>query len=521
MRTAVLFLLAVLPLIGCQAVGHRHVTAPTPPPPPSDLDTVLAHCPDQADTPATSAYQRSLTRLVNDALASGRLHPQHGLTVDTPSGPVTIPVRYVGMTWYPEEVGELHATSEVRVKEYLKSHHTCPGWGVPLIGISRDAGLRGEAGRFSSLPRPITLTAVLQTDPTPVLELHDASHADTVTLGGQVRPLARDLSAPLAYAGKLAKQMGDRRYLAPFLNPARDPDYNRLTGFEPYRPGTLPVVFVHGAKSDNVTWLDTLNELRADPTFNKSFQAMFFRYATGGEYLEAAADLREQGEQFVRVSDPAGADPAVRAWAVIGYSLGGPVARLCVTSSGDRLWDAFSCTPFDQMVLTARTRESLRRQFFYEPLPYVKTVTFIAGPFDGGTPASNLLFRLGSRLIRYPDEVERAYKQIQDDNPGAIRRDARRRVPNSLDLLRPDNWLLDAVREMPFGDGVRVHTIIGDGWMFGLSDRVVPVRSARVPGADTETVIRMPHKDGQKHPASVRRQREILAEHAATHGAGR
>lgn len=515
MRQYALCLFVGLTLVGCQAVGRRHVTGSLPV--ASDLDAVLSP-PGDSDTPASSAYQRALTRLVNDALRTGRLHPQHGLTVDTPGGPVHIPVRYVGLTWHPEEVAELHATSEVRVKKYLKHHHTSPGWGVPLIGVSKDAGLRGEAGRFTSAPRPITLTAVLQADPTPVLELHDATHADTVALGGHTRPLARDLSAPLAYAGKLADEQGDERYMSQFLRPGLDPDFDRLVGLEPYRPGTLPVVFIHGAKSDNVTWLDTLNDLRADPAFTRRFHVMSFRYATGAVYLGAAANLREQGAEFVRVSDPAGTDPAVRAWAMIGYSLGGPVVRLCVTSSGDRLWDAFACRPFADMTLTDRTRQALARQFFFEPMPQVKTAVLIAGPFDGGTVLSDTLFRLGSRLIRYPEEVERRYRQMQADNPGAIRREARGRIPTSLDLLRSNNWLSDAMRGMPFGDGVRVHTIIGDGMPLGLSDRVVPVASARVPGAASETVIKMMHKDCQKHPASVQRQRELLDEHAERFG---
>lgn len=519
MRT-VLFGGLMSALIGCQAVGPR--ATPGHAPAASDLEAVLAGCPGDADTPATSAYQRALDRLVTDALRRGRLHPQHGLTVDTPAGEVHVPVRYVGLTWHPEEVAELHATSAVRVSKYLKRHHTRAGWGVPVIGMSRDAGLRGDAGRFSATPRPITLTAVLQTAPTPVLELHDATHADTVTLGGRGRPLAADLSAPLAYAGRLAEEQGDERYMAPFLRPGLDPGYDQLVGLEPYRPGTFPVVFVHGAKSDSATWLDTLNDLRADPQFTRQFQVMSFRYATGSAYLLAAANLREQGEQFVRASDPAGADPAVRAWAVIGYSLGGPVGRVVASSSaGDTLWRAFSATPLDQMVLAADVRDGLRRRFFFEPLPYVRTAVLIAGPFDGGTAVSDALFRLGSRLIRFPEETERQYRQIQQDNPGAIRRTARGRIPTSLDLLQSNNWLSDAVRELPFGDGVRVHTIIGNGMPLGRSDRVVPVASARVPGAASETVIKMMHKDAQKHPASVRRQREILAEHAATHGPGR
>ena len=484
----------------------------------------VAHAPPAPDTvfvpadPPDPQYQAALRRLVEGALADGRLHPQHGLTVHTASGPVHVPVRYVGMVWHPEEVAELHSTSEVRVREFLKHHHARPGWGVPVIGWSRDAGLRGDAGRFAAAPRPITLTAIYRTDPEPVLELYDATHVRVVHLSGCDRPLAADLSAPLAYAGKVAKAQGDERYMSQFLRPGLDPNYDQLSGFEPYRPGAFPVVFVHGAKSDNVTWLDTLNDLRADPEFTARFQVLSFRYATGSAYLLAAANLREQGEAFVRAVDPGAADPAVRAWALIGYSLGSPVSRVAISSSaGDTLWRAFSATPFDQMVLADDVRAGLRRRFFFEPLPYVKTAVLIAGPFDGGTVASDALFRLGSRRIRFPEESERQYRRIQADNPGAIRWEARDRIPTSLDLLRSGNWLSDAVRELPFGDGVRVHTIIGSGMPLGRSDRVVPVKSARIPGAASETVIRMMHKDCQKHPESVRRQREILAAHAALH----
>lgn len=519
MRTVFFCLSTVLTLVGCQAVDRpARESSVAHPSPTSRYDDALAACPGEHETPSSSAYQCALRRLVDDAVRECRLHPQDGLTLDGPSGRVQIPVRYVGMVWRPEEVGELHATSEVRVKKYLKHHHTTPGWGVPLIGVSRDAGLRGAAGRFTQAPRPITLTAVLRCDPSPVLELYDATHVDTVRLGGCDRPLARDLSAPLAYAGKMAEEQGDARYMSQFLRPGLDPGYDRLVGLEPYRPGTFPVVFVHGAKSDSVTWLDTINDLRAVPDFTGRFQVMTFRYATGSVYLGAAANLREQGDEFVRVSDPAAADPAVRAWALVGYSLGGPVGRLAVSSSGDTLWNAFSCQPFDQMVLTADARERLRRLFFFEPLPHVKTAVLIAGPFDGGTLVSNNLFRLGSLFIRYPEETERQYQQIQRDNPGVIRPAARGRIPTSLDLLESNNWLLNAARELPFGDGVRVHTILGDGMPLGRSDRVVPVKSCRIPTAASETVIKMMHKDCQKHPASVQRQLEILDEHAERFG---
>ncbi len=508
MRPALGLLFAVFLSAGCSGV-QSSVRAP------SVADFELA---TRAD-PATSDYQFALRRLVNDALRAGRLHPQRGLSISTSAGEVVIPVRYVGMTWHPEEVAELHCAEDVPVKSVLKTHHTRPGWGVPLAGVSKATGMRGEAEKFTdAFPHSITLTAVLRGGPNPVLELIDATHNETVELNGQVRPLAADLSAPLAFAGLKAKEAVGGSARTEFLTPRTDSQYDRLTGLEPYRPGTFPLVLVHGAKSDSFTWLDTVNELRTDPHFTRRYQLMTFRYATGAAYLEASTELREQGAAFAAISDPAGTDERVRQWVLMGYSLGGPVCRLAVSASGSELWDAYSSTPFDRMVLTDRLRGRLRRLFFFAPMPEVKTAVLIAGPNNGGTPVSNTLFRIGAWLIRYPEEDREAYRRLLADNPDAIRPDARSRIPTSLDLISRDNWLAEAARRLPLGDGVMLHTIIGNGWMFGRSDRVVPVASARDERATTETVIKMIHKDAQYHPASIARQREILDEHAARFG---
>jgi len=417
-------------------------------------------------------------------------------------------------------VAELRPTDAVKVKKYLKHHYTRTGWGVPLVGTTKDAGLRGVAERFTNaFPHSITLTAILRPGPRPVLELIDATHAETVDLGGTVRPLAADLSAPLAFAAMRAEEMVGAAPKNQFRNPSLEADYNRLIGLEPYRPGTFPLVFVHGANSDNFTWLDTINDLRTDPHFTRRFQVMNYRYATGVAFPEATADLRTQGDEFVRVSDPTGMDATLRQWVLVGYSLGGPVCRLAVSSSrGSTLWDAFSSTPFDRMVLTDQGRERLRRLFFFEPMPQVRTCVLIASPNNGGTPVSNTLFRVAAWFIRYPKEEREAYRRMLRNNPGAIRLAARIRIPTSLDTIKRDNWLLDTAHELPVPADVRLHTIVGNGWLFGRSDRLVPVASARDPRADTETVIGMLHKDGQKHPQSVRRQLEILDEHAERFG---
>jgi hypothetical protein len=333
-----------------------------------------------------SLSQAQRDRLVEQAFCDRAIHPQNGWTLHTTTGDITIPVSYHGLVWDPSEVASFVPTSEVDVKKYLKHHHRTAGVGVPVVGLGRDVGLRPTMEKFHRQPRPMTLTAYLRTEPTLALELYETTHIQTVQVNGAELTLAKDLSAPLAYIAQLAKEKGlDKTFLAAFKTPTALPEENRLYAIEPYRPGVHPVVFVHGARSDSLTWLDTVNDLRTDPEFTKNFQGITFRYETGNAYLYSAMFLRRLCTEFVESADPSGTDAKFRQWAMVGYSLGGPVLRLAVTSSGETLWNAFSNKPLDQMVLDETYREQLRNMFYFEPLPFVKTAIFIASPFDGGT----------------------------------------------------------------------------------------------------------------------------------------
>jgi pimeloyl-ACP methyl ester carboxylesterase len=453
-------------------------------------------------------------KLVEQAFRNRAIHPQHGWKLNTPNGEVIVPVSYHGLVWDPAEVAGFLPTCEIDVKKYLKHHHRTAGVGVPVVGLSQDVGLRPAMAKFHPQPRPMTLTAYLRTSPTLALELYETTHIQTVTDNGMSLVLAKDLSAPIAYLAQQSKEAGtDKRFLAAFKTPTGKPDEDRLIALEPYRPGVHPVMFIHGARSDNLTWLDTVNDLRTDPEFTKNFQGMTFRYETGTAYLFSAMHLRQLTTEFVEAADPTGTDTKFRQWAMVGYSLGGPVLRMAVTSSGDTLWNAFSSRPLDEMNMDETYRQLMRRMFFFEPLPFVKTAIFIASPFDGGTVVSNTMFRIGANFIRYPENVKANFENMVRNNPGAIRPEAAARVPTSLDLLQADSWLTNAMRELPFGPDVQLHTIIGNGGPTPLSDRLVPVRSARIPNSTSETIIPMLHKNATWDPRSIERQRQLLQEH--------
>jgi hypothetical protein len=142
-----------------------------------------------------------------------------------------------------------------------------------------------------SLARRFLAVALLAVAyPSCQFQLYDPLRVDQVDTASGSQPLAKDLSAPSAY--RLRDE--SRTILANFID--RDPTEspNQLFLTEPYQPGKIPVLLVHGLLSDAFTWVELVNELRATPGFVDRFQVWGFRYDTGRPFLASAASLRAQ-----------------------------------------------------------------------------------------------------------------------------------------------------------------------------------------------------------------------------------
>src|SRR5262249_49371722 len=68
----------------------------------------------------------------------------------------------------------------------------------------------------------------------------------------------------------------------------------KLLFLDPYQPGKVPVVLIHGLFSSPEDWADAIGHLRAAPGFAERFQIWAFRYPTGQGFLQSAAALRTQ-----------------------------------------------------------------------------------------------------------------------------------------------------------------------------------------------------------------------------------
>jgi hypothetical protein len=226
--------------------------------------------------------------------------------------------------------------------------------------------------------------------------------------------------------------------------------------------------------------------------------------------------LRQQLAQFCQYFDPTGSDPAIARMVLVGHSMGGLVARLQVSYSGDKIWQAVANRPLEQIVAPPRTKMILAEVAYFEPLPQVTRVVYMATPHGGSALATRLVGRVGSRLVELSSETEVGHDQLVRDNPDAFSDEMARRMPTSVDLLEPTSPLLAAIRHLPTAANVRAHSIIGSGyWMPGSgdSDGVVPVVSAQLPGVMSEKMVFARHVQIHRDDEAIGELIRILHQH--------
>jgi len=474
-----------------------------------------AATPDGTDCLSAKVYRAALAGLINAGQRYGRLDPQRQFIL-VEGGTRVVPIRYCGFAWRPDEFCRL-TSAEHQQSDEIAHRYQCSGLGLPLIG-ERIAACQPEI--FFAPWQPFAVTAVLRpvADASAegscgeqVLELYNPLATRSVDWGGVSRPLARDLTAPLA----ATVNESPRQYLRGFTAPTDTSVKPQLLLLEPYQRGKIPVVFIHGLYSDPITWADMINDLRAQSDLYDQFQFWTFRYPTGGEVLESAAVLRQRLQLARDTFDPQHTDPALDAMVLVGHSLGGLVAEMQVTTSYDLLWREMAVQPFGALRASPDLQARLAREFFFEPVPMVKRVIFIGTPHRGSGIARRLVGRVSADLVRFGSDEEEQYHQLMEQNRDVFKPIVQRRRPTTIDLLDPDSPFLHGLAQMPINCAVRLHSIIGTGGVVGEpGDGVVPVSSAQHCG-DSELLVPAKHEKLHRHPESIGEVARILRLHAA------
>jgi hypothetical protein len=414
--------------------------------------------------------------------------------------------------------------NELEVQGF-KMRYRWPGLGAPLAASTRliDAS---KPGRDLVAPRlQVPVTALLRIPQARqalaqgealagTLELHLAWDAESVSIAGERVPLENEPTAALAltFTGVPIMELE----LLGFLGRVTGAMAQRppLISTTPYRPGLVPVVFVHGTESSVVRWAEMYNGLLADPELRSRYQFWFFQYDSGNPIALSALRLREALTAAVARLDPEGKDPALRRMVLIGHSQGGLLVKMQVINSGDRIWNAASRKPLEELQLSDQTRDLLRRGMFLEPLPEVSRVVFVATPHRGSFVAGRqIIADLVRRLVTLPTALAGVAADIDRNRdalvPGVF-------VPSAVDNMSPQHHFILALQDIPVAPSVKVHSIIaveGTGPVEQGDDGVVKYSAAHIEPVESELVVRSSHST-QGNPHTIEEVRRILRLHA-------
>lgn len=465
---------------------------------------------------AADLYNRALTRAMADP--DGEHVALRGGEYRLPFGTLTI--RYDPSTarWAGRELGDFIPVAELHIVG-LENRYRETGIGAPLAATMAPATEGNGMHVAPSLKVPVTavlrldmdLDAILSGHFTGELSLYPGNEQRKVAIGDQMVPLEIEPSAALAYA--LANSTIWKSEIAGFFQgDLFDTMPTQLYGMEPYRPGRIPVVLIHGTASSAGRWADMINDLQNDPEIRDRFQFWLFVYNTGNPIPLSALRLREALEATVARLDPQRRDPALHNMVLVGHSQGGLLAKMLVIDSGSKLFDAISTRPLDQLRLSDEARTMLRRALFVTPEPDVTRVIFIATPHRGSFVAGISIARMIGRLVSLPLSVTRVLGEAITGNADALRLDPGSTRLTSVYGMTPGSVFSTTVSSIPVAPTVAAHSIIavtGNGPPETGDDGVVKYSSAHIEEAQSELVVRSGHSV-QANPKTIAEVKRIL-----------
>ncbi len=491
------------------------------------------HPPDPLDPRrrlAADLYNRSLTRAL--ALSSeraeedvkGREVTLEARTLPLPFGELEMTIEPSGFLWGGYRFKRFIPVGEFEVRG-LRNRYRQAGIGAPLAAElePRGSGAAAEIARKripSAMKVPVTVFVRLDNPRRGILtgklrgrlEVYAADEDSSVSINGRDIPLELEPTAALAY------QLDGAPIWDFEIAGFRFADKLKVLGdglimMHPYRPGQIPVVLVHGTASSPARWAEMINEFTHDPLIRGRFQFWLFQYSTGQPILYSAHLMRKALHSIITELDPSGKDDALHQMVVIGHSQGGLLTKLMAMHSGTRFWDGATKVPFEEVKMAPETRQLLREAMFFEPVPTVKRVVFIATPHRGSYRATGFVLTLVRKLVRLPQTLVSQFKGLLKDPAFAELNISQ--PPNSVENMNPNHPFTRTLSSTPIDPGIMAHSIIavlGKGPLSGRTDGVVSYDSAHIEGVESEKIVRSAHST-QSHPETIEEVRRILRKH--------
>ncbi|HXZ86003.1 MAG TPA: hypothetical protein VEI82_10990, partial [Myxococcota bacterium] len=486
----------------------------------------------------TDPRLRVACELYNRGLAESLIAKEDEVALESgwkvlPFGAMHIEVDPTRFTWGGYRLEHFVAAASLEVHG-LRNRYRRAGVGAPLIaGLWKEDTDKLVAGHRRIPPDlRVPVTAFLRIEDVGAnlgvgwlnarLELYPADEAANVTVDGHSWPLESETSSALAYTLSVSKWWAFE--LEGFFSGAVNPWKDRaardgLLLMEPYRPGRIPIVLVHGTASSPARWADLVNELQIDDRILSRYQIWLYMYNTGNPIGYSAGVMRESLESAVHELDPEGKDAALRDMVVIGHSQGGLLTKLTAVDSGLAFWRQMTLLSPDELQADPNTLAFLKRSLIFTPEPFVKRVIFVCTPQRGSYLAAWTLARVVGSLVKLPADVTKRMVNIMSLNRGKIAWHSIDELPTSIDNMNPGNPFIRTLAALPLALGVHAHSIIavdGDGPLEDASDGVVRYASAHIAGVDSEKIVRSGHS-AQGNPETIEEIRRILLLHLREH----
>ena len=411
----------------------------------------------------------------------------------------------------PDRLTTVTVASDYKVVG-MQAQYKTDGLGVPIMGRRKANPNQSIDPQDAFVPRSMLVPATGVLEPGGALSggawrstaqsliLHDPYSTQSLNCGGWTIMLASDRTAPLA--AELDTEAFAQIAKMGLFHSDLGQVHVGLVMPQPYRPGKIPVVLVHGLYSSPATWMQTLNHLQNDPVLSSRYQFWLYLYPTGNPVLVSGMRLRSELALIRNVFDPDHQEPAFDQMVLVGHSMGGLLSKLQVQDPGDTLVQTMFTRPLDQIEATPELREQLDNLLLFQSRTEVKRVIFVATPHRGSRVANGSIGRAISRLIQRPPELQESIDQfIALNGPEVIHPDCRGLAFNSLGNLKFDNPTLTAMNQIPIRPDVTFHTValkMGQPPLLLPTDGVVGYPSAHLHNAASELVVPGTHTDHQK-----------------------
>ena len=381
----------------------------------------------------------------------------------------------------------------------FKTRVAATGTGLPVMMYQAYDPARSSGVKLFPLNGrylPATMIAEFTGPRSVTLTFHHTAKITRTRLKKMDRPLAYDLSAPLA-------RSMDSGFLSGFAGKGlfRAQDLLDDTGiFVPgiYDPDKIPVVFVHGLASDPHIWDNAMNEVLADPVLRQKFQPWYFLYPTGMPAQLSAAKLRSGLKRAVEHYSRQGGSRTLSRMVLVGHSMGGLISHMQVVDSGEDIYQAWFTRPLDSLRIQPANRTFIRDTLYFQHLPFVRRAIFVATPHRGSVMADLRIVRFALRLVKRLVRVDELITDVVQNaanaiNPGLFW--TRGGGGRSVDTLAASHPMLPALARRPIT--VPWHNIIAV-WkpkpkLEDTTDGAVPYTSSYLPGAESDFIVRAFH----------------------------